>query len=396
MGAAGGRAGRRCRRPVGRLSRRRARGRALPAGSGAAEARAAAASPSRAQFRATSVAPTSAAPRRSRRSGASSSTSRAPTRRSPKRVVTVSPDVASSTNLGGWINHVRRLEHGRAHRLVRRRPADAHALARVVARPAHRARHRGGQPRRPAGRARSDLVARRAAAAADRHALRPVRQPRARAVVVRHLRGRAVDPRRARRRASRSRPRAARTSRSSRRRSASSSRAASPGSRPSGRTSSGRCSRRSGASDTPAAARPTSGSARARSTRPSRASPASRPRASSAARHVLAGGYVLREAERAPDVALVGMGAILPDVLAAAEELSAAGLAVDVICLTSADLVFRALQARQGLGDGDARDPRRALPGRSGAPRSSPCSTATRTRSRFSRRCAACRSRTSA
>src|SRR4051812_15619285 len=69
--------------------------------------------------------------------------------------------------------------------------------------------------------------------------------------------------------------------------------------------------------------------------------------------HVLAGGYVLREAERAPDIALVGMGAILPDVLAAGEELSAAGLAVDVICLTSADLVFRALQARQGLGDGD-------------------------------------------
>ena len=42
----------------------------------------------------------------------------------------------------------------------------------------------------------ADLVARRPAAAADRDALRPVRQPRARAVVVRHLRGRAVDPRR--------------------------------------------------------------------------------------------------------------------------------------------------------------------------------------------------------
>jgi len=67
---------------------------------------------------------------------------------------------------------------------------------------------------------------------------------------------------------------------------------------------------------------------------------------------VLAGGYLLREAERAPDVALVGMGAVLPDVLAAADELSASGLAVDVVCLTSADLVFRALQARQGLGEG--------------------------------------------
>ena len=30
---------------------------------------------------------------------------------------------------------------------------------------------------------------------------------------------------------------------------------------------------------------------------------------------MLAGGYVLREADRLPDVALVGMGAILPDVL---------------------------------------------------------------------------------
>jgi pyruvate dehydrogenase E1 component len=47
------------------------------------------------------------------------------------------------------------------------------------------------------------------------------------------------------------------------------------------------------------------------------------------------------------------MGAILPDVLGAAEELSAAGLAIEVVCLTSADLVFRALQARQGLGEGD-------------------------------------------
>ena len=70
-------------------------------------------------------------------------------------------------------------------------------------------------------------------------------------------------------------------------------------------------------------------------------------------RQVLAGGYLLREAATAPDVALVGMGAVLPEVLAAADQLSAAGLAVDVICLTSADLVFRALQARQGLLAGD-------------------------------------------
>jgi pyruvate dehydrogenase E1 component len=65
---------------------------------------------------------------------------------------------------------------------------------------------------------------------------------------------------------------------------------------------------------------------------------------------VLAGGYALRRAPGRPRVTLVGMGAVLPDVLAAAESLPGA----DVICLTSADLLFRALRARAGLGDGSA------------------------------------------
>ncbi len=52
---------------------------------------------------------------------------------------------------------------------------------------------------------------------------------------------------------------------------------------------------------------------------------------------------------------LVGIGAIMPEVLAAADELTAAGTHVDVLCVTSADLLFRALQARQGLADGDDR-----------------------------------------
>ena len=43
----------------------------------------------------------------------------------------------------------------------------------------------------------------------------------------------------------------------------------------------------------------------------------------------------------------------MPEVLAASEALAAANIANDVVCLTSPDLVFRALQARQGLGDGD-------------------------------------------
>jgi pyruvate dehydrogenase E1 component len=46
------------------------------------------------------------------------------------------------------------------------------------------------------------------------------------------------------------------------------------------------------------------------------------------------------------------MGAVMPEVLAAASVLAEDGVACDVICLTSADLVFRALQARQGLTSG--------------------------------------------
>jgi pyruvate dehydrogenase E1 component len=70
---------------------------------------------------------------------------------------------------------------------------------------------------------------------------------------------------------------------------------------------------------------------------------------------VLAGGYRLREAPVAPRVTLVGMGVIMPELLAAADELTAAGIAVDAACLTSPDLLFRALQTRQGLYDGDER-----------------------------------------
>ena len=64
---------------------------------------------------------------------------------------------------------------------------------------------------------------------------------------------------------------------------------------------------------------------------------------------VLAGGYPLRRARGgAPQVTLVGMGAVMPEVLAAADEL---GDEVDVICVTSADLLFRALRSRAGLGE---------------------------------------------
>lgn len=67
-------------------------------------------------------------------------------------------------------------------------------------------------------------------------------------------------------------------------------------------------------------------------------------------RHVLAGGYVLSRTADTPQVTLVGAGAVMPEVLQAADELAGDGIAVDVVCLTSADLVFRAFQTRQGLG----------------------------------------------
>ncbi|WCB93078.1 Pyruvate dehydrogenase E1 component [Baekduia alba] len=70
-------------------------------------------------------------------------------------------------------------------------------------------------------------------------------------------------------------------------------------------------------------------------------------------RDALRGGYRLRAAPGTPALTLVGVGALLPEVCAAADALTGAGIACDVVCLTSPDLVFRALQARQGLADGD-------------------------------------------
>jgi len=69
-------------------------------------------------------------------------------------------------------------------------------------------------------------------------------------------------------------------------------------------------------------------------------------------RQALEGAYRIRTADGAPQVTLVGMGAVVTEVLAAADHLTQWGFAADVVCLTSADLLFRALRARQGLRDG--------------------------------------------
>ena len=70
-------------------------------------------------------------------------------------------------------------------------------------------------------------------------------------------------------------------------------------------------------------------------------------------RSVLSGGYRLRESTTPATVAIAGMGVVVPAMIEAAAELEFHGIGCDVICITSADLLFRALQARQGLAEGD-------------------------------------------
>jgi pyruvate dehydrogenase E1 component len=65
-------------------------------------------------------------------------------------------------------------------------------------------------------------------------------------------------------------------------------------------------------------------------------------------RQVVAGAYPLRRV-REPRVTIAAMGAVVPEALAAAERLSELGAPADVVCVTSPGLLFRALRARQGL-----------------------------------------------
>ena len=67
-------------------------------------------------------------------------------------------------------------------------------------------------------------------------------------------------------------------------------------------------------------------------------------------RHVVAGGYVLRAASD-PAATIVTMGALVPEALAAAERLTAQGTPVDVVCITSPGLLYEALQGRNGQNE---------------------------------------------
>jgi Pyruvate dehydrogenase complex, dehydrogenase (E1) component len=62
----------------------------------------------------------------------------------------------------------------------------------------------------------------------------------------------------------------------------------------------------------------------------------------------IAGGYRLRPHEN-PRVIIAVMGALVPEAVEAAEILGDA----EVVCITSADLLFRSFRARSGFGDGD-------------------------------------------
>ncbi|REE70732.1 pyruvate dehydrogenase E1 component [Rhodococcus wratislaviensis] len=68
-------------------------------------------------------------------------------------------------------------------------------------------------------------------------------------------------------------------------------------------------------------------------------------------RQVVAGAYTLRRTDT-PAVTLVGMGAVITETLTAADRLAEQGIAADVVCVTSPGLLFEAVQARRGLADG--------------------------------------------
>ncbi|WP_418061258.1 transketolase-like TK C-terminal-containing protein [Pimelobacter simplex] len=68
-------------------------------------------------------------------------------------------------------------------------------------------------------------------------------------------------------------------------------------------------------------------------------------------RQAVAGGYRLTDHEPGTEqVTLVGVGAIMPEVLAAADALATQGVRAGVVCLTSPDLVFRSFHQRGRVG----------------------------------------------
>jgi pyruvate dehydrogenase E1 component len=85
-------------------------------------------------------------------------------------------------------------------------------------------------------------------------------------------------------------------------------------------------------------------------------------------RQVVAGAYPLRRSPARPAVTLAAMGALVPEALAAAGRLDALGVPADVVCVTSPGLLFGAVQARAGRGAGESWILDAAFPARRAAP----------------------------
>ncbi len=64
-------------------------------------------------------------------------------------------------------------------------------------------------------------------------------------------------------------------------------------------------------------------------------------------RQVVAGAYPLRRADK-PVVTIAAMGPTVPQAIEAAARLEQEGIEADIVCITSPDLIFRAMQAKQG------------------------------------------------
>ena len=85
-------------------------------------------------------------------------------------------------------------------------------------------------------------------------------------------------------------------------------------------------------------------------------------------RQVVAGAYPLRRATAQPVATIAAMGATVPEALAAADRLAALGHAADVVCVTSPGLLFDAVQACAGRGPGESWVLDAAFPARRAAP----------------------------
>ncbi|NUP03973.1 MAG: pyruvate dehydrogenase [Nonomuraea sp.] len=85
-------------------------------------------------------------------------------------------------------------------------------------------------------------------------------------------------------------------------------------------------------------------------------------------RQVVAGAYPIRSAAEAPAVTIAAVGAIVPEALAAADRLAALGMPADVVCVTSPGLLFEATQSRSGQGEGTSWILDAAFPARRRSP----------------------------